>query len=105
MRLKGVDDGQQVNIPAPCTEGYYQRSDASSKRIVPLVVHVGFADQAVLIDQRNGWRPLEAELLPKFVEIVPRKPSLGRQCVPVLKLTQVGEASSLRGSREPSLRN
>ena len=38
MRPKGVDDGQQVNIPAPCIEGYNCGGDAIARAGSRLVV-------------------------------------------------------------------
>ncbi len=52
-----------------------------------------------------GFRKIEAALLPKSVEKDSRKVQWIRHCSPVLKLTQVGEESILRRSRELRLRN
>ena len=54
--------------------------------------------------RREGSREGEADLLPKCEEGGPRKAAVANSGS-VLKLTQVGEASSLRRSRDPRKRN
>ena len=58
---------------------------------------------------RVGWVPRKGQARGRFVAEVQsagaEKSFMGTKCVPVLKLTQVGEESILRRSREPSLRN
>lgn len=53
----------------------------------------------------EGSREGEADLLLKCAEEEPRKALDQLSCGTVLKLTQVGEESILRRSRERSLRN
>ena len=107
MRPKGVDDGQQVNIPALCIKGYNCGGDAEATvgsrlvvAIVPVLLSVGkSADTKQYGTARADLRCLSN---PKFRQ---EKPQTGQWCITVLKLTQVGKENILRRSREPFLRN
>ena len=88
-RPKGVDDAQRVNIPVPAVK--------VELTATPL--------QGRSPDQTWGCRKAEAILLPKPVAEWAEKSLSGTIRSPVLKLTQVGEESILRRSREPRLRN
>ena len=84
MRPTGVVDGQQVNIPA------------LRRAIKPRCVLLSRSPlQARVVPMQIGT---EADLLPKCEAGGPRK-AVGANGGSVLKLTQVGEASSLRRSR------
>ncbi len=72
-------------------------------RRVRIVAYVRFSKLQPTI-RREGSREGEANLLPKCVVEEPRKAAVVYS-ESVLKLTQGGEARSLRRSREPSLRN
>jgi hypothetical protein len=103
VRPKGVIDGQPVNIPAlleRCPRGTH-----GSRGVEPSVGPPGHQDCPV---ERRG-APLvfgKSLELHKPLMTVPRKARREiTSSESVLKLTQVGEASSLRCARELWLRN
>ena len=75
MRPKGVDDGQQVNIPALCIEGFNCGGDAEAAAgsrlvvaIVPVVLPGGKYRHKTLRDRKGRFK------MPEQLEIPPRKP-------------------------------
>jgi hypothetical protein len=79
MRPKGVIDAQQVNIPAPAVE------------VDPFVTCRKASPRGRFVAEVGG--------------VGTEKSRMVTRQLPVLKLTQVGEESILRRSRELRLRN
>ena len=93
MRPKGVDDAQRVNIPAPDVKVEPLREVFQGGSPCKLGVPAGVK----LVGRGRFVSEVHGERLEKSAVVTTRSP--------VLKLTQVGEESILRRSRELRLRN
>jgi hypothetical protein len=90
LRPKGVNDGQQVNIPALCTQGYNCGGNAITNAGSRLVVAIVPEALPGIKDRHKTLRDREGRFkMPEQLELLPRKTS-NRTTVHIRTKTDTG---------------